>query len=169
VSRKLEATCLVATAVYVLGYADRLRTLSLIGKLGRIVQHKQEIVGGGRTITGRLKVTSQDIRLADPIIRQESIGRLGVGPILANQRNALSHSATDLRQQFAKPAAKPRIPKFASSDFPINPTSRTRPLNQRIIEHLANANQVLSNESQGILSIQVFANRLPLINDKNCG
>jgi hypothetical protein len=69
-------------------------------------------------------VTSQDIRLADRIIRQESIGRLGVGPILANQRNALSHSTTDLRQQFAKPAAKPRMPKFASSDFPINPTSR---------------------------------------------
>jgi hypothetical protein len=51
---------------------------------------------------------------------------LGIGPILANQRNALSHSATDLRQRFAKPAAKPRIPKFASRDFPLNLASRTR-------------------------------------------
>jgi hypothetical protein len=85
------------------------------------MENKNKAIGGGRTIASRSKVASQNICFIDPIIREKAIGRLRVGPILADQRNALPHGAPDLRQQFAKPIAKPRIPKFASGDFSINP------------------------------------------------
>ena len=73
------------------------------------MEHQNETIGGGDTITSRLKMTGQNVRLADPVIGEKAIGSLGVGPILADQRNALPHGAPDLRQQFAEPLAKPRI------------------------------------------------------------
>jgi hypothetical protein len=57
---------------------------------------------------------------------EKAIGSLGVGPILANQKNALPHGAPDLSQQFAESIAKSRIAKFASSGFAINPALRGR-------------------------------------------
>ena len=69
-------------------------------------------------------MTGQNVRLADPVIREKAIGSLGVGPILASQRNALPHGAPDLGQQFTESVTKPRVPKFASGDFSINPACR---------------------------------------------
>ena len=96
--------------------------LSLIAELGRVMQHKNRTVGGDRAITRRLEVAGQNVRFADPVVREEAIGGLGIGPILADQRNALSHGASDLRQQFAEFVAKPRVPKLASTNLSINPT-----------------------------------------------
>jgi hypothetical protein len=50
------------------------------------MQDQNETIGGDDTITSRLKMTGQNVRLADPIIGEKAIGSLGVGPILANQR-----------------------------------------------------------------------------------
>jgi hypothetical protein len=118
-----------------------------------------------------LEVTSQNVRLADPVIGEETIGRFGVRPILADQRNALSHGAPNLPQQFAESVAKPSISKFAFANFSINPTFRAWGGSQSALcrsipqcqSHGAPllANQVLSKESQAILSIQDFANRWP--------
>ncbi len=66
-------------------------------------------------------MTGQNVRLANPVIGEKAIGRLGIGPILANERNALTHSAPDPLKQFAEPLAKPRILKFASDNLSINP------------------------------------------------
>jgi hypothetical protein len=82
-----EAARLVPSAVYVLGYADRLGALSLVCEFGRVMQDQNETIGGSDTITRRLKMAGQNVRLADPAIREKAIGGLGVGPILANQRN----------------------------------------------------------------------------------
>jgi hypothetical protein len=46
----------------------------------------------------RVKVRAQDVAFAHALIGEESIGRLGVGPILARERNALSDPATHLDQ-----------------------------------------------------------------------
>jgi hypothetical protein len=86
------------------------------------MQDQNETIGGDDTITSRLKMTGQNVRLADPVIGEKAIGSLGVGPILANQRNALPHGAPDLSQQFAESVAKPRVAKFAPGSFSINPT-----------------------------------------------
>ena len=117
-----EAARLVPSAVYVLGYADRLGALSLVCEFGRVMQDQNETIGGFDTITGRLKMTGQNVCLADPVIGEKAIRSLGVGPILANQRNALPHGAPDLGQQLAEPLAKPRVAKFAPGGFSINPT-----------------------------------------------
>ncbi|MGY8682680.1 hypothetical protein Q2941_33615 [Bradyrhizobium sp. UFLA05-153] len=95
------------------------------------MQHKNETFSGGGTITCRLEMASQNVRFADPVIREEAVGCLGIRPILADERNALS----------------------ANSLLPIDPLmsapSSTPPL----------ANQVLSKESQVILSTQDFADQ----------
>src|ERR1700680_1090252 len=112
---------LVASTIYTFGDADRLRVLPRIGKLGRIMEHKHQAVSGGCAITSRLKMAGQNVRLADALIGEKAIGRLGVSPILTDQRNALPHGAPELRNQLPKSVAKPRIPKFASGDLSINP------------------------------------------------
>jgi len=60
-----QATRLVPSAVYILGYADRLRSLSLVCEFGRVMQDQNETIGGSDTITGRLKMTGQNVCLAD--------------------------------------------------------------------------------------------------------
>jgi hypothetical protein len=69
-----------------------------------------------------LKVASQNVRLADPVIREEAIGCFGIRPIPADERNTLSHGASNLREQFAESVAEPRVPKLASTSLSINPT-----------------------------------------------
>ena len=41
-----EAASLVSPAAYFIGQADQVRLLSLVGKLGRIMQHQNRAVGG---------------------------------------------------------------------------------------------------------------------------
>jgi hypothetical protein len=83
---------LVPSAVYTLRYPDRVRVLSLIGELGRVIEHKDGTIGGDRAVARRLRVTSQNVRLTDPVVGEKTIGCLGVGPViaLAAKRNAIS-------------------------------------------------------------------------------
>ena len=83
----------------------------------------------------RLEVTSQNVCFADPAVGKEAISRLGVRPILADQRNALSHRAPNLLQELAESAAKPGVLKFASTNLSINRAS----VRVRLRYHLANA------------------------------
>jgi hypothetical protein len=85
------------------------------------MQNQNETSSGGGAITSRSEMAGQNVGFADPVIREEAIGSLGVGPILADQWNTLPHGAPHLSQQFAEPFAKPRILKFAPSGFSINP------------------------------------------------
>ena len=103
------------------GYADRFGLLSLIAELRGVVQHEDRAIGHRHPIARRLKMTGQDVRLADPIVGEQAIGRLGIGPILADQRNALPHGAPDLRQQFAQPLVQTIIGKTTAGKLTINP------------------------------------------------
>lgn len=73
---------LVLPAVYALRDAARLRSLSLMGKFGRIIRHKYN-AGGGQMVTYRLKVTHQDIPLVDPFVGKKAISRPRIRPVLA--------------------------------------------------------------------------------------
>jgi hypothetical protein len=55
-------------------------------------------------------------------IGEETIGRLGIGPVLADQRNALPHCAPDLPKQFAESLAKSGILELGSGEFAISPS-----------------------------------------------
>ena len=97
----------------------------MIAEFGRIVEHKDGTVGGDHAVARRLKVTGQDVRFADPVVGEKTIGRLGVGPILADQRNALPHGAPDLRHQLAKPLVQTLVCKTAASELTIKPPIRS--------------------------------------------
>lgn len=100
---------------------DQLGPIPLIGELSRVVKHENRAVRCCHPLTRRLEMARQNVRFADTMIGEETVRRLRVPPILANERDTLSYVAPDLLEQCAKSLAKPRIPKFASGDFPINP------------------------------------------------
>src|ERR1700731_4913829 len=50
--------------------------------------------------------------------------RIGVRPVLADQRNALAHGTPDLRHQLAEPLAQALVGKTAASKLAIKPCVR---------------------------------------------
>ncbi|MGY3219756.1 hypothetical protein ACVIM5_000363 [Bradyrhizobium sp. USDA 4512] len=114
--------------------ADQVRLLALEAEVRRVMEDEDRSLRRRYAPARRLEMTAKNIRLVDPFVGEEAIGGLRVGPILTNQRDALTHVAPDLCEQFAEPATKPLILKLASRNFLINPrldTSRqslsTRP------------------------------------------
>jgi hypothetical protein len=85
------------------------------------VKHENKIVRCRYTLTRGLEMARQNVSFAGAMIGKKVVGRLRVRPILANERNTLPYVAADPLKQCAKSLAKPRIPKLASGDFPINP------------------------------------------------
>jgi hypothetical protein len=80
-----QAARLIPSTVYVLRDADRLGTLSLVCEFGRVMQDQNETIRGSDAITGRLKMTGQNVRLADPVIGEKAIGSRGVGPVVCTK------------------------------------------------------------------------------------
>lgn len=68
-----------------------------------------------------MKVTGENLLLADPIIRKETIGSLGVGPVLARQRNAGSHGALHALHKLAQPLAQTLVRKPTFGNLTIKP------------------------------------------------
>jgi hypothetical protein len=116
-----QATGLVTAAVDALGYADRFGLLPLIAELRRVVQYEDRSIGRDHPIVRRLEMTGQDVRFPDPVVREKPIGRLGICPILADQRNALSYGAPDLRQEFAQPLGQTIVGKATAGKLTISP------------------------------------------------
>jgi hypothetical protein len=67
------------------------------------MEHQDQAIMVRHAILGGVQVTGQYVRLVDSIIGEKAIGRLGIGPILADQRNALPiappNCANNLRKQ----------------------------------------------------------------------
>lgn len=87
----------VIAAVAFVGPADPVGTLALEGELGRVLEDEDGAMGSDDAAARRLDVARQDIPLADPVVDEEPLGRLGVGPVLARQGKALSHGGRSLR------------------------------------------------------------------------
>lgn len=87
------------------------------------MEYEDEVVRCGRSIARRLKVTAQNVRLADPVVGEEAIGCLRVGPILADQRNAFAHGVPDLRQQSAEPFVQTLVREPTAGNLRIKPRS----------------------------------------------
>src|SRR6266478_8248288 len=100
---------------------DQLRPIPLIGELGRVVKYENRAVHCRCTLTRRLEMARQNVCFADSMIGEETVRRLSVCPILANERNTLPYVAPDPLEQCAKSLAKSCIPKLAPGNFPINP------------------------------------------------
>ncbi|KRR17825.1 hypothetical protein CQ14_37685 [Bradyrhizobium lablabi] len=78
-------------------------------------------------------MTRQDVGLAYSFIGEETIGRLGIRPVLANHRNALADVSTNLLQQHAKSLAKPSVLEFAQRSFTVKPGHRVRRRPMRLL------------------------------------
>ena len=61
----------------------------------------------------------QNGALIDPAVGKKSIRRLGVGPILASQRDGLPEPTGQLPSELPEPSAKPRVTKPAAGQFPV--------------------------------------------------
>ena len=118
-----EAPGLVAAAIDTLRDPDGLGRLSFINEFRRIMEHENQAVGRPHALAGRLKMSGQNIGLADPVIGEKAIGRLRVGPILADQRNALPHRTSHPRNQLAEPPFQALVRKMTSSNLVVKPCS----------------------------------------------
>jgi hypothetical protein len=85
------------------------------------MEHQDQAIMVRHAIAGRQKVTGQDVCLVDPVIGKETVCGLGIGPILADQWNALPHGASDLRKQFAQPFVQTFIREITASKLFIQP------------------------------------------------
>jgi hypothetical protein len=164
------ATFLVLAAVDVLRNADKFGASALVGELRRILQQQHCAMGRFKACTRRVEVPAQDVAFAHPLIGEEPIGRFGVGPILAGERNALS-DPPPIRIK----SSRNRLPRRKSSKTlsSISPSTQWEVSLDRSnifvapndadkrnfvcgnpMAHLVPPTQVLSNESQGIQTTQ---------------
>jgi hypothetical protein len=91
---------------------DQFRPIPLIGELCRVVKHQNRTVRRRYALARELEVPGQNVRFADTRIREKTVRRLRVCPILANERNTLPYVAPHPLKQRAKSLAKPGIPKL---------------------------------------------------------
>ena len=116
-----EATPLIFAAVDVLRKADKFGTSALVGELRRIFQQQYRASGRFKAYARRVEMPAQDVAFAHPLIGEKPIGRFGVGPILAGERNALSDPAAYSDQKLAKPRPRTRILEDALVNLIIEP------------------------------------------------
>src|SRR5437588_4334138 len=102
-------------------YPNRSLVLPLVTKLGRVMENQDGILSGRQTLSGGLKMPSQNLLLIHSRVGKESVRRLGVGPVLTRPGNTLPHSLRQLLHQPAKPLSQSHIPKLALQQLLINP------------------------------------------------
>ncbi len=98
----------------------RVHVFSLVGKLRRVMHHQDRPAGCQRTIARRLKVTTQNLRFADSIVVENSIRRLRVCPVLANQRDAVARTRGELFEQRSESLAQAFINEVAVGEFAVD-------------------------------------------------
>lgn len=78
----------VLAAVDTIRHADRIGALPLIRKFRSALLNEDRSGHGNVTTACGLEMAGENVRFPSPVVREEPIGRLGVGPVLAGQRNA---------------------------------------------------------------------------------
>src|SRR5918994_1506678 len=94
---------------------------TLVGELGRVLQHQDQPVGGRDAAARRAEMAGEDLGLADRLVRQEAIGGLGVGPVLTGQGDGRTDRACHPREELAQPPAQPFILERRASEFLVYP------------------------------------------------
>jgi len=112
---------LVPAANGVVENTNRGHLLAMVGELGRVMQNQYRPLLGQKSFAGGVEMSREDIRFADPIICEETVGGFGVGPVLTHPGNAATYPAGKLLQQLSKPLAQPHIGEIAARQFLINP------------------------------------------------
>lgn len=86
------------------------------------MQHENETFSVGGTITCRLELAGQNVRIADPVIGQEAVGRVVFAQSWWTSGMLCPMALRICFSKFADSVAEPRAPNFASTTLWINPT-----------------------------------------------
>ncbi len=81
--------------------ADPPGSRTLVGELGRVLQHQDRPGGGRDAAARRAEMAGEDPGLADRLVREEAVGGLGVGPVLACQGDGRTDRARHLHEELA--------------------------------------------------------------------
>jgi hypothetical protein len=96
-----------------------------IRKFGGVMEDQHRGIGGGEPIARRLKVSGKNLCFADTSVGQETVSGFGVGPVLANQRNALANAIGELescsKSFLAKTLVESGGAELAADKFTIDP------------------------------------------------
>ena len=100
-TRRLAAVGLFARSVFS-GHPNLSWIIPLKTEFGRVVQHKQHIIGRLTAAAGGLKMPGENVCLGNPIVGKKPLRRLGVRPILTGKGYAVAHRSFDLPRHNTK-------------------------------------------------------------------
>jgi hypothetical protein len=63
----------------------------------------------------------ENLVFRNPPVGEKAIGRFGMGPILAHQRNALTHAVRELLEQLSETLVESSVSELAASQFLSDP------------------------------------------------
>ena len=112
-----QTTRLVATAIGEPLEADRFRLVALVRELSGVLENEQRAGSGLCPIARGLEVPCKNGLLVDVVVGQEPIGSLGVGPVLARERDRAADAAAKLMKQAAQSLAQSCVAELAASDL----------------------------------------------------
>src|SRR5579859_6866905 len=82
--------------------ADGLDILSVIVELRCVKKDQNRVIGCGEAISCGLEMPRRKVSFGDAVVGEKTVCRLSVGPVLANQRNALPGAIGELLEEFSK-------------------------------------------------------------------
>lgn len=112
---------------------DRLRIFPPPGEFRPVMQHENRACRRLKSPARRVEMASQNLMLAEAIVRKEPIRCFRRRPILAGARDRFAYGHAHLREQVTQSALQPRIRQATARQFPIEPPMR-RPLQARLLK-----------------------------------
>lgn len=103
------------------GHAYCFDVCTFVREFAGIVQNQRRAFARRESLARRLKMACKDLRLADLVVREKTIRRFCIGPVLADQRNALAGPACHLLKQPSKTPLQPFVPKLRSCNLALHP------------------------------------------------
>ena len=91
-------------------------------ELRRVMKNKDRAIAGGEPAPSRVEMAPKNIFFAHPVVGEEAVGCLRVGPVLASQRDALSEPGFHFLHQLAKAAVQPTVAKPAAGKLLVKPS-----------------------------------------------
>jgi hypothetical protein len=86
------------------------------------MKDQNHLFGGGESIARGLKVSGKNLGLRDTLVGKKTISGFRIGPVLANQRNALAQAIGELLEKLSESLVESGVSELAASKFPSDPS-----------------------------------------------
>ncbi len=101
--------------------ANRADVHPVIVKFRRIVKDQNSGIRDNESLVCGLEMSSKNVLFVHAVVGQKTIGCLGICPVLANQRNALTGALGELLEKFSESLVEPDVCELAANEFAFNP------------------------------------------------